>query len=118
MPKVEKPPAPRRLDFERLLCEAIDKEKLVSLRYEGDLQAREFEPGIVFHSQKNRDKINVGGCQIKNPNTYGEDMTPHYFEVGKIAMLALTEKPFVVRERVDILDPRYKNGIICYFKKL
>jgi len=116
-PKIEVPPAPRRLDFERLLCDAIAKEKLVSLKYPGDIRAREFEPGVVFHSSKNRDKINVGGCQIINPNEIGENMTPHYFEVGKIVSLTVTDKPFVVRERIDIFDARYANGIICYFKK-
>ncbi|WP_439618322.1 hypothetical protein [Shinella sp.] len=116
-PKIEEPPAPRRYDFERLLCEAINQEKQVSLRYSGDFHAREFEPSVVFHSSKNPHQVNVGGCQIINPNNVGENMTPHNFEVGKIVSLALIDKPFIVRERVDVLRATYANGIICYFQK-
>lgn len=117
LPKVEKPPAPRRIDFERTLRDAIEKEKLVSLKYPGDIQAREFEPGAVYYSSRNPQKVNVGGCQITNPNDTRENMQPHVFEVGKIVSLALTEKPFVVREGIDVRDPRYVNGFICYFQK-
>lgn len=98
-----------------MLCEAIRQEKLVSLKYPGDTQAREFEPGIIF--QSSMDKIEVFGHQLTNPNVVDGSMQPRSFEIGKIISLSMTEKPFVVRGLIDVRDPKYANGIICYFGK-
>lgn len=115
--KAKEMPAPRRSEFERLLRTAIDSEKLVSLRYTDDVLAREFEPGVLYYSQADRNQVNVGGCQIKNPNEPQSRMEPRVFEVGKIVSLTITHKPFVLRDAIDLLDRRYANGILHHFKK-
>lgn len=113
-PKPEDIPAPRNLGFEEMLCEAIRKEVLVKLRYEDDLEDRLFEPTAVYPSTKN--KINVTGTQITNPDKPEDDLEPHVFEIGKIFSMSLTDTPFKVRIPIDRFDKRYRNGIMCAFE--
>ena len=59
------PAAPRRFDFERIVAEAIDTRRLLSLRYDDDMMARTFQPTVLYHSSG--DKVCVSGLQIGNP---------------------------------------------------
>lgn len=110
-PKQDAPPAPRKPNFESLLCNAISNRMRVALQYDGDHMERLFEPSAVYWTSKR--KVCVSGVQITNPEKPQDNMEPHNFEVGKISHLRLTDQTFAPDPRFSRSDPKYRNGIIC-----
>ena len=108
----KRPPAPRRLDFEMLLCGAITNRRLVALRYESDPVDRIFQPVAVYHSTQH--KVCVSGTQISNPAKPMETNALHDFEIGKIIVLRMTDNEFTLPVEFDSLEKKYRNGIICH----
>jgi hypothetical protein len=53
--KHEDPPAPRQLDLERLLCQAIRQRVLLQLKYEDDAFYRSFESNSGLSNFKRQD---------------------------------------------------------------
>jgi hypothetical protein len=104
------PPAPRRLDFERIVAEAIDARRLLSLHYDDDMMARTFQPAVLYHSSG--DKVCVSGLQIGNPVEPRENGEPRVFEVGKMRSVEVTDQPFGQLVTFDRFDKRYAGGII------
>lgn len=104
------PAAPRRFDFERIVAEAIDARRLLSLRYDDDVMARTFQPAVLYHSSG--DKVCVSGLQIGNPAEPRENGEPRVFEVGKMRTVEVTDKPFSQPATFDRSDRRYSGGII------
>ena len=107
----KRPPAPRRLDFEMLLCGAITNRRLVALRYESDPVDRIFQPVAVYHSTQH--KVCVSGTQISNPAKPMDANEPHNFEIGKISVLRITDDAFTLPVEFDSLDKKFRNGFIC-----
>lgn len=101
-PKAEDEPAPRRMEIEQSLCEAIERHVLVSLYYEDDIAPRLFSPSVVYRTTK--DKICAYGIQ--------QGDGPHNFEVGKMRNVQLTETKYAP-EPINRLDDRYRNGVLC-----
>lgn len=106
-------PALRNFNFERLLCDAIAKRVTVMLRYDDDLQAREFGPIAVYYGDSANQKVLVSGEQLSNPNDFRAKNGPHVFEVGKIRDLSIGPNTYNSDARVSLSDNRYRNGIIC-----
>lgn len=104
------PAAPRRFDFERLIGEAIDARRLLSISYDDDFAPRTFQPSALYHSTS--DKVCVTGIQIRNPAMVAENGEPRVFEVGKMRNVAMTDHPFTQAATVDRFDKRYAKGII------
>ncbi len=109
--KREPPPAPRNLNFETLLCQAIRERRVVEFKYDDDLQSRTFEPAAVYTSAKN--KVCVSGVQLTDRNDPIDQHKPQNFEVGKMTTLRITDANFQPDPRFDRRDVKYKNGIIC-----
>lgn len=105
-----RPSAPRRLDFERVIGEAIDARRLMSLRYDDDLLARTFQPAALYHSSG--DKVCVTGIQISNPAEPRSNGEPRVFEVGRMRGVEVTDQPFSQPATIDRSDSRYAGGII------
>ena len=112
-PKAKAPPAMRKVQFENLLCQAIAAKVTVMLRYEDDLQFREYGPSVVYYSDQGRMKALVSGEQISNSNDYSPKNGPHNFEVGKIADLKTSTNTFDPDARISLSDNKYRHGIIC-----
>ena len=104
------PAAPRRFDFERVIGEAIDARRLLSIRYDDDFAPRTFQPSALYHSAG--DKVCVTGIQIHNPGVVGENGEPRVFEVGKVRSVEMTDRPFTQAASIDRFDKRYAKGII------
>jgi hypothetical protein len=104
-------PAPRRRDFEQLMCLAIARRVLVRLAYRGDSDERLFEPIAVYISGEER--AYVSGVEITNPDKAPAKPEPRDFEVGLIRVLLLTNDAFVVNADLDIRSAKYTKGIIC-----
>jgi hypothetical protein len=104
-------PAPRRRDFEQLMCLAIARRVLVKLAYQGDSNERLFEPIAVYISRE--EKACVSGVEIASPDKALAKPEPRDFEVGLIRVLLLTSDPFVVNADLDVRSAKYTNGIIC-----
>ncbi|PVB61745.1 hypothetical protein DCO57_11275 [Labrenzia sp. 011] len=94
-----------------MLCDAITKGMLVSLRYEDDFDDRLFEPAAVYFSTQH--KVLVSGFQVANPEKLMDANEPHNFEVGKITKLEITAMDRVAPVTFDRNDKKYCNGIIC-----
>lgn len=102
--KVTERPAPRRHDYERLLCEAIQKSIHVTLRYDDDIAERTFRPFVVYRTSKK--KICVFGIQVEAIST-----SPHNFEVGKMRSLSLTDSPFQRDPQFNVNQARYRDRL-------
>jgi hypothetical protein len=111
IPQPKPLPAPRKLEFENLLCQAIAETRVVLLRYDADFADREYLPGAVYQTTNN--KISVTGFQRRDGNAPFYPPSVHVFEVGKMTSLRLTDERFQQDMRIDRLDPRYRKGIIC-----
>lgn len=83
------------------------------LRYDDDMQLREFGPTAVYYSDEARMKVLVSGEQLSNPNDYQSENGPHNFEVGRIAELKLGTNTFNPDSRISLSDSKYRYGIIC-----
>jgi hypothetical protein len=105
------PAAPRRTDFETMLCQAISRRETVTLRYKNDVAERTFDPYAVYFSST--DKVCVAGNQVLNPAKPLERNEPHNLEVGKITSLTLGGPHFTVDNRFNRHDEKYAKGIIC-----
>lgn len=105
-----KPPAPRRVDFERVIGDAIDARRLLSLRYDDDVLARTFQPAALYYSSG--DKVCVTGIQISNPADSRSNGEPRVFEVGRMRGVEITDQPFSQPATIDRSDSRYSGGII------
>lgn len=105
-----RPAAPRRLDLERAIGDAIDARRLVSLRYDDDVLARTFQPAALYHSSG--DKVCVTGIQISNPAEPRSNGEPRVFEVGRMRWVEVTGQPFSQPATIDRSDSRYSGGII------
>jgi hypothetical protein len=81
-------PAPRRLDFETLLGNAIQKRVRVKLAYGRERHLRVFEPYVVFRGKAG--KIYVSGWQVRNPAELKAPSQPESFEIGLIGALSVT----------------------------
>lgn len=117
--KPPKPPssvAPRRRDFENLLCEAIRLGVTVELRYDGtdgiDRAAREYGPAAVHYSSENARRVCVAGEVLSNPDEPSKT-GPCTFEVGKIVELRIAGRAFKPDPGFDPNAVKYRNGIIC-----
>lgn len=105
------PAAPRRIDLERILCDAMAKKVLVHLRYDDDVASRSFQPEVLYHSTTH--KVLVAGVQVNNPEKPLDQLEPRFFEVGKMTSVTITDSPFVRAPDYNRFDARYANGIIC-----
>lgn len=94
-----------------LLCDAIRKLVLVSLKYDDDLVARTYAPHIVYYSS-NRNEL-VDGTQFVNPAEPLERNKPRIFNLSKITSVQLTDEKFVPLPSFDRNHTRYRHGIIC-----
>ncbi|WP_430444069.1 hypothetical protein [Sphingorhabdus contaminans] len=111
--KPKPPPAMRKTQYENLLCQAIASSVTVMLRYDDDLQFREFGPTAVYYSDEGRTKVLVSGEQFSNPNDYQSKNGPHNFEVDRIVDLKLGSNAFNPDARISVSDNKYRYGIIC-----
>lgn len=109
--KASKQPTPRNFGYEGMLCDAIAKRLLVSLRYEDDLQARSIAPYVVFETEAS--EVCLSSYQLSNPNKPHDGNEPRNFTVGKIASLQITETPFGIDPRFDRNDPKYRHRVLC-----
>lgn len=116
VPKPPSPGAPRRKDFEDVLCEAIRRGVTVEMIYDGtdgvDRNAREYGPAAVHYSSENAARVCVGGEVLSNPDEPSKT-GPCTFEVGKIVSLSITDRLFKPDPRLDLTNAKYRNGIIC-----
>jgi hypothetical protein len=110
LPKPEDQPAPRRYDFERALCEAIRSKRQVTLRYDDDIQARTFDPHVVYTP---KDKVLVEGHEVRDPNHPLEPPGWHRFEIGQIRDLRVTDTHFTISPGFKPADVRYRKGLLC-----
>ena len=115
-PRGDDRPRPRRLDFEQKLCDAIRARAVVSLRYEGDMAAREIEPYGIYESGTG--KVNLVSTQIRNPGKPLDRFEPRVFEVGKIQSVVITSVTFKPDSRFDRTDARYSNGFLCVIDRV
>lgn len=115
-PKFTEPPAPRRRDFEDLLCAAIARGVCVELRYQGsdgpDRRFRRYGPAAVYYADASHMAVNVSGEILVNPDEPTKT-GPITFEVGKIIDLRLTDLPFQRDPRFNPHAAKYRHGIIC-----
>lgn len=108
--KQQKPPAPRRYDYENMLCAAIKDRLIVEVQYDGDMYRRRYEPHIVYRSATA--KILSYGIVLADAN-FGQELGPHNFEVGLIRDLRLTTDHFQPPPIFDRSRDAYKGGILC-----
>ncbi len=96
--------------YQDQLCEAIDKQLVVELRYKDDIQNRTFNPYWVYRSTTG--KILVGGWQVYNPNKR-EGNSYHKFELRLIKSLVVTKTGFDVQPNIPITRPDDCTLLIC-----
>jgi|GEM_PF-2942362 len=102
----------RNFELEAELCGAIQKHRVVRLRYAGDEMWRYFQPQAVYWSTT--DRINVTGIQTRNEGR-PEVAEPEVrnFELAQIAAVEVTDEEFEYDPSFDPTEERFANGIIC-----
>lgn len=108
----------RNLLLERQLCEAIKRHLIIRLRYKGQNYSRTFEPYVIYHSPADKDRILIGGIQMKDASKPLEKPSPHKFEVNLISALTVTDETFKYDLRFDPTLDEYRNGIVCVIKRV
>lgn len=86
------------------ICEAIDKQLVVELRYRDDTQFREFDPYWLYVSTTG--KTLLGGWQERNPNKPQENNIYHKFDLSLIRELIITGNTFKVQLGIPITRPK------------
>lgn len=108
--KFEQRPAPRRLEYEQLLCNAIRAGMAVELRYQkaGEMPDRDFRtfgPDVVYHSEQ--EKTCVSGEQVSGRPA------PRNFEIGRIVDLRISTQQYRPSNVIDYTQKKYRNGVVC-----
>ena len=102
----------RDLEMEATLCTAIQRHRVVRLKYADDTGWRTFNPQAVYWSTA--DRINVTGIQTKNENDPQlREPEVRNFELTQITDLHVTFEEFEFDSSLDASDERFAGGIIC-----
>ncbi|PPD00483.1 MAG: hypothetical protein CTY31_05030 [Hyphomicrobium sp.] len=104
-------PAPRNLNFQARLCDAVKNRLLVRIRYKDDHAERLIAPYGVYRSTK--DKYLLASTQIDNPEKPLDRWEPRNLEVGLMTSVVVTDTKFQPDVRFDPFDARYSNGFVC-----
>lgn len=97
------------------LCDAIDRLKVVQIKYDDDLIARDFAPDAVYRNDKY--ELLVDGIQLHNPAEPTKRNVPRNFFLNKITSVAITSKSYDPNPSFDPRAERYKSGIICSVRR-
>jgi hypothetical protein len=102
----------RNFELEAELCGAIQRHRVVRLRYADDEGWRYFRPQAVYWSTA--DRINATGIQTRNEARPEQDEPEvRNFELAQIAALEETGEEFEYDPSFDAGEERFANGIIC-----
>lgn len=102
----------RDFELEADLCTAIQKHRVVRLKYVDDTEWRTFRPQAVYWSTV--DHINVTGIQTANENDpqFTEPQVRN-FDLSQITDHQVTYEEFEFDSSLDPTEERFANGIIC-----
>jgi len=115
-PKRERPAAPRRIDFELLLCKAICAKQVTRIRYENEWYSRTFEPHIIFRSSTG--KVLVHGLQTKADSNPAQGQNLRSFEVGLLNSVVLIEETFQHEGVLSSFKVEGGMNVICAVDRL
>ncbi|HMM19871.1 MAG TPA: hypothetical protein PKA10_03955 [Selenomonadales bacterium] len=93
-----------------IICAAIRKQLLVTLRYGDDKLDRSFHPYHLYVAST--DNTLVSGLQVSNPNKPAGNGIYHTFNVHLIRSIALTGQSFSPRPDLAAIPQNYKR-LIC-----
>ena len=102
----------RDFEMEETLCTAIQKHRVVRLKYADDAEWRIFRPQAVYWSTV--DRINVTGIQTRNENDPSvTEAEVRNFVLAQIKDVQVTYEEFEFDATIDPTEERFANGIIC-----
>lgn len=101
------PAVRRKPAFEEMLCKAVQQRLRVALVYGHDGAERMFDPYAIYESCGGA--MRVAGNQLHDRE---QDMLDS-LEIGKIAILRVTDVSFEVDRRFDRHDPKFAQGRVC-----
>ena len=110
-------PEIRNLALEKQLCGAIQRHRVVRLKYADDPLWRTFQPQAVYESTVGH--INVTGIQTRNDaDLMQTEPEPRNFELARIVAVEVTDEEFDFDPAFDASEERFAQGLICLIHPL
>lgn len=98
-----------------IICTAIEKRLIVTLRYNEDTLDREFNPYHLYIALT--DNTLVSGFQVSNLNKLAENNMYRTFNVQLIKNIVLTGQTFRPQANLTVAPRKYKQ-LICSINRL